>query len=258
MPKLAVGVAWTSPFIWSRFTETALNLTHPEGYEVKWFFGMGWCPARRHTDFVEKALAWGADLILLLGADQVYESDCITRLVGRFHEGYPVVVAAPPCRGYMDWNGGMKPFQPMVWRFTPVQPDENGHVKVRQYRGQKLDPDMIEIVDVSTGPEMQKVNFIGSGVLLYHRDHVLSLKKPWFFETIDPETYERQAIMDINFIWRLQTEAGAMVWLDRTIKVKHIHPFEIDDTFQNRFLDWMVPGVGPKDIMRFSQMETPR
>jgi len=101
------------------------------------------------------------------------------------------------------------------------------------------------------GEEMQQINFIGSGVLLFHTDYLLSLEQPWFFETFNPKTMERHASMDTKFVWRLQDEALATVWLDTTIKIKHLHPFEIDETFQYRFMDWMTPGVGDVDICDF-------
>lgn len=249
MTKIAVGPAWASPFVWTKFTESALNIRHPAGCEVQWIFGTGWCPARRHTDLCEKALAWGADYIVFAGADQVYEPDLLERLMARHREGYEVISALVPARGYFAWNEGMRPFQPMAWRFKSVDP-VNGKVPIRAYRGQALDPNMIEVIRPEDGP-VQRVNFIGSGVLMFHRDHLLSLARPWFKENVDPITYQRHASMDCVFVWRLQQEAGANVWVDTTIQVKHLHPFEIDRTYSDRFADYMTPGVGPGDISRF-------
>ncbi len=243
--KIACGPAWASPFVWTRFTETALNLRHPSGTTVKWIFGKGWCPARRHADLCEKALNWGADLIVFLGADQVYPDDLLERLISRFQQGYAVVSAPIPCRGYFEWNRGMKPFQPMAWRWTP-------NVDTRKYRGQHLDPEMIEIVPM-TG-EMERVNFIGSGVLMFPAQILSQLKRPWFKETIDPETFQRFANQDCVFVWRLQEELGMFCWVDTSIDdVKHIHPFEIDRSFQDRFDDWMTPeGGGDPSIIQFN------
>lgn len=250
--KLAIGPAWASPFVWSRFTESALNLKHPEGYDVKWIFGQGWCPARRHTDLCEKALDWGADLICFAGADQVYPPDGLVRLVQRFQEGYEVISAMVPARGYFSWNKEMRPFQPMAWRFKPTPIDERGRAKIRPYRGQKLDGDMVEVV-VPDGT-VQPVDFIGSGFLLFHREHLLSLKRPWFTESVNPVTYQRWASMDTYFVWRLKMEALANVWVDTSIKITHLHPFAIDETFSERFSDWASPGVGDPDIARFEKV----
>ena len=81
------------------------------------------------------------------------------------------------------------------------------------------------------------------------------LKKPWFFETIQRETYTRYANQDVNFVWRLQEEADAKVWVDTTLRVTHLHPFEIDETFQTRFDDWKTPGVGDPDIAKFAPVK---
>jgi hypothetical protein len=248
--KIAVGPAWASPFVWTRFTETALNVRHPAGTEVNWIFGKGWCPARRHTDLCEKALSWGAEWICFAGCDQVYEPDFLERLYARTREGYEVISAMVPARGYFAWNAGMKPFSPMGWRFKEQKPDENGRVIVRSYRGQQIDGDMVELIQPEDG-DVQRINFIGSGVLMFHRDHLMSLKRPWFTESVDPVTYTRHASMDCMFVWRLQAEAGANVWVDTTIQVKHIHPFEIDRTYSERFADYAIPGVGPSDITQF-------
>ena len=50
--------------------------------------------------------------------------------------------------------------------------------------------------------------------------------------------------MDTRFSWRLQWEAGATLWVDTSITVKHLHIFAIDDTFSERFADWAVPHPG--------------
>ncbi len=232
--KLAVGYPWSSPFTLTQFAEHLPNLQRPEGVDVRFFRGTGWCPARRHIDFCEQGLKWGADLICIIGADQVHPEDMLPRLYNRFMEGYQVVSALVPCRGFVRWQP-MKPFQPMAWRFKTN--DEMGDTKIRQYHGMKVDGDMIHVIKREDG-DMQKINFIGSGVLMFHKDHLLSLKKPWFYETVNTENMEREANMDCKFVWRLQQEARATVWVDTTIMVKHLNVMPIDDTYQDRFSDW--------------------
>src|SRR3990167_1115271 len=207
--KLAVGPAWGSPFIWTSAVEAMLDMAHPDGWDVRWFFGKGWCPARRHTDLCEKALTWGADVLCFVGADQIHPPDLLPRLVARHAQGYEVVGALVPARGYIEWMD-MKPFQPMAWRLKRGLPT----------------------------------------VLLKY------LKRPWFFETVQNDTYVRYANQDVNFVWRLQQEAQAKVWVDTTIQVGHLHPFVIDGTFQERFADWATPGVGEPDIAKFSPLGT--
>lgn len=247
--KLAVCYPWASPFIWTACVESMLNLRHPHDTEVKYFRGGGWCSARRHLECTRQAVDWGADWILILGADQVYEPDLLERLMARTDEGYDCLAAFVPARCFLGWQD-MRPFQPMAWRFKSM--DRLGADQPRQYRGMKLDRDLIEVVDPKPGdPAMQKINFIGSGVLMFHRDHLLNLQDPWFYETYNPVTLDRLASMDTRFVWRLQWEAMADVWLDTSIKVKHIHPFHIDESFQTRFMDWSEKGVGDVDICQF-------
>lgn len=236
-PKLAVCWIWGSPFVWTKSVESMLGLRHPADVEVKFFRGNGWGPARRHINACEAALAWGADYFLILGADQVYEPDLLERLVARVREGFEVVAALVPTRGYVSWND-MKPFQPMAWRLR-----SNGLKPIR------WGPDgaPIEAIDPNAG-EMQRIDLIGSGVLLFQRGHLEALERPWFFEEIDPETQIRTACMDTRFVYRLHSEAYAQVWADCTIKVRHLHAFEIDDSFSERFADWEKPGAGPRDI----------
>jgi len=238
--KIAVCVPWASPFIWTRFSEAALQVRAPAGTEIQWVFGKGWCPARRHTDAIEKALDWGADLVCIFGADQIAPPDLLERLYARFLEGKQVVCALVPSRGFFGHNVGTKPFQPLAWKWKSLPVDESGNPVWRDYRGQEQDGDMIEVIKADG--EVHQVHMIGSGCLMFHRDHILSLARPWFTEAVDPKTYRRFANMDTRFAWRLIVEAAATIWCDTSIKILHLTDMAIDETFQDRFDDWMEPG----------------
>ena len=253
--KLLVGTPWSSPFMFTGYVDAMLNLQRPvdarnvlgqmEPLEVRFARGAGWCPARRHAAICEQALAWGADLICIVGADQVHPEDMLVRLVQRWNEGYEVISALVPARGFIGWQD-MEPFQRMAWRLKPQQ----GPLDL-------LDKDALneaEVVDPADG-DVQPINFIGSGVLMFHRDHLLSLERPWFKESVYEPTYERLASMDTTFVWRLQTEAGARVWVDTTIPVKHLHIFPVDETFPARFQDWKEDGKGDPVICRYERFE---
>ena len=41
------------------------------------------------------------------------------------------------------------------------------------------------------------------------------------------------------------------VWVDTTIKVKHSHVFDVDETYQERFRDWTTKGIGDANICRY-------
>jgi len=248
--KLAVCTPWASPFIWTRYVDAMLDLQHPssinnplgqpEAAETRFFRGAGWCPARRHIEACEKAVGWGADLICIVGADQIHPSNMLLRLVERWNEGCEVISALIPTRGYISTTS-MKPFQPMAYRLPY---SGNGDLKIQQIDDAEK---IVELIDPADG-EVQRINFIGSGVLMFHRDHLLALERPWFYETVDQKTQGRLACMDTKFVWRLQVEAGAQVWVDTTIQVRHLHAMEIDETFQDRFLDWRESGKGDPAI----------
>lgn len=218
--------------------DSLLNVRHPAGTEIQWFRGVGWSPARRHTDLCEKAIAWNADLIWIFGADQVAESDLLERLYAHALQGRLPICAMVPARGYFPKNIGSKPFQPLAWRWAST-PFVDGKFQYRPYRSQALDPDLIELIKMDG--TTQPVHMIGSGCVMFHRDQLLGMKRPWFQEAVDPITYKRFANMDTRFVWRLQEEGGSQAWVDTSIKIQHLTDMAIDSSFQDRFDDWMNP-----------------
>lgn len=255
--KLAIGTPWTSPFMYTQYVDAMLNLQRPpearnalgelEPLEITFLRGAGWCPARRHTHICEQALAWGADLICIVGADQVHPPDMLQRLIARWNEGYEVVSALVPARCYIGWQD-MEPFQPMAWRLK-------AHAAPFDIQDGTFPENESEVINPADG-DVQRVNFIGSGVLMFHRDHLLALEKPWFREMVNPETYQRLSSMDTTFVWRLQSEAEAKVWVDTTIPVEHLHIFSIDRSYSDRFQDWKERGKGDPVVCQFEPLET--
>lgn len=249
MMKLALVMPWSSPFIWRKFCQNLADLLttfERDGWGAKFFMGRGVDPASRHNDMIQQGLDWGADLICIIGADQIHPADMLGRLIDRWHETQGGVISAlVPFRGYVSWQN-MRPFQPMGWRIV----NKNGNV--REFRNMSDDPDMFEPIDPAAG-DLQKVDVIGSGVLMFHRMDIEALSKPWFYYKRDHETQARIADMDTKMVWRLRSEVQTQVWVDTTIKVKHLHDFEIDESFQNRFDDWMAPNVGDPTIFKSIQ-----
>lgn len=228
--------------------DSLLALQRPEGWDVEFVRGRGWCSARRHIDICEKALRAKATYILILGADQVYDPDLLCRLTARLEEGYEAVCALVPTRGFLPWQD-MMPFQPLAWRLKTLEElSPDGKPNRRPFRGLADDADMVHVIKREDG-DMQRVHFIGSGVLMFHRDHLLALKPPWFYETVAQETQTRIANMDCRFVHRLCNEAHATLWIDTTIKVRHLHIFQIDDTFAERFSDWAQGRGNPDKVI---------
>ena len=231
--KLAVTIPWNSEFIWKRCTLSLLKLKHPADCETEFFFseGDGWCSARRHNSCLEQGKMWKADLICILGADQTYPPDMLCKLVAHYRNGCEVVAANVPIRGHVA-NQGTKPFQSICWRYKP---DENGNVV--QTNSHKD----IEFVGPAQG-DLVEIHGCGSGVLMFPTEMLDYITPPWFFDEPVGPTFERKACADWPFVGRLRKDAKCKVWCDTTIQVKHIHPFEIDETFSERFSDWEVSG----------------
>ena len=221
--KLAYAIPWASPFIFSETVDSLLNLAKPLDYETRFFRGQGWCSAGRHNDICKRSLAWGADLICILGPDQVYPEDLLPRLVQRIKEGADVISAYVPVRGICEGQD-MLPFERMAWKVVEG--------KLGQVR--------------PAGESVQRIDVIGSGVLMFKADALPRLKKPWFSEIIKDEDYTRRPNDDTRFVWRLSHDLGLGVYVDPTIKVKHLNIFQIDETYSDRFKDW--PGVQAEKI----------
>ena len=211
MTKIACVIPWMSPFIWAASMPAYLNLRIPAGLEHRWFMANGWCSARRKTTGVELAKAWGADLILFTDADQVVEPDALERLYAHHCAGRTPVCALQPSRSYLP--GLMqKPYQPVCW-------DEDA---------KPFTPDKVQIV--KHGP---------LGCFLIPMAIFDALPRPWFSERFDPVTMARLSSLDPHFTRKLWDNKMPM-WVDPGIRSTHLHPMEIDWTFQDRFDDLIV------------------
>lgn len=118
-------------------------------------------------------------------------------------------------------------------------------MRAHEYKGWEKSSDMVEIIQPADA-DLQRVDFIGSGVLLFPVDDLHMIPKPWFGEKFVRETMQRQASMDTRFVWELKAHAGAQIWVDTTLKIGHLNDMEIDDTYQHRFTreDWKEQGYG--------------
>ena len=216
MRKLAVTYPWSSPFAYTDFVERALNMRHPDGWDVRWFRGSGWCVARMHNHGVEQALDWGADAVVFLDPDQIHPEDMLGTLVSHLDKGRDVVGAMVPLRNFVP-NNGMKPFQSMAWI-----KDSDGELR----RVSEDDGDV------------QQVHSVGTGVLLVNADLLDQMPPPWFVERIDEQSFNRFGGSDTRFVGRLRDDLSASVWVDTTICVQHLNIFQIDETFSDRFSDY--------------------
>lgn len=209
---------------------SAVNIKAPPDCDVRWFQGLGWCQARRRTSACEQALKWGAHLIVQLDVDQVYEPDVLCRLLARHDEGYPIIAAMVPGRGFVEASK-VKPFQRLAWRST-----ENGQA--------------FEPVDPAEG-DVLEVDFPTSACVLFRAGDLQRLRRPWYFNRYDAETWRDASGEDGTFFLRM-AEIGVKSYVDTTVRVKHAHVFEIDETYPKRFADW-ADGSGDPAICRYKE-----
>jgi len=221
-PKLAVCWPWNAAFVYTAFVDSILGINQPENCETRWIRSSGWSNARRRIAGCEKALQWGAKYITMLDADQVYPPDILQKFMAHLESGKDMVAAMVPQRGYTA-GCGMKPFQRLAWK------TENN---------QTLIP-----VKVEDG-ELQQAVLPSCAAIAFKSDLLSRLNKPWFTDTYDKETLERHFAEDLNFVLN-SVKQGVEPWVDTTINIKHLHLFQIDDTFSSRFSDWEQEGGDP-------------
>lgn len=236
--KLAVGYPWSVEFCYTRCMDSLLNLKHPDGAEVRFFRGRGWCSARRHNHICEQALEWGADLLCILGTDQVYpDEDMLVKMVGRYRAGCGAVAALVPMRGLIARQDS-KPFQLVGWRLKP-----ESDVPGKNFT--KLDHRDFEEVTREKHGDLVQVHAIGTGVLMFPTKVLTRIAPPWFMEKPQYPTFERDQCCDLPFVIRLQSEGETDIWVDTTIPVHHLNVFEVDETYSERFKDWFDGGGDP-------------
>ncbi len=190
--------------MFTAFTERSLNMELPSGFDCRWIRGVGWCAAKAHNDMFQKALDWSADLICVVGPDQVHPVGLLPKLMQRIDQGCDVISALVPTREQFEGDGA---FERKAWRGQPPE---------------RIDP---------ADGILQKIDFIGSGVLMFPAALLEKVKRPWLYETQTDDDFSRRGDCDTNFVWRLHQEGGAQVWVDTTIPVLHATVFEISPTF---------------------------
>jgi hypothetical protein len=209
--KLACVVPWMSPFLWAKPVPAFLNLRYPPEVDYRWFMPSGWCSARRKTAGVEQALEWGADYIWFVDADQLVEPDTLERLWGHVKVGRCPVGALQPARGYFPQFKGSKPFQPLCWDAA----------------GEPFTPTVVG--RVIYGP---------LNCFLIQAAIFQTLRRPWFSERFNVTTMARLSSLDQHFTKKLW-DAGTPLWIDPTIRPRHMDAVPLDWSFQDRFDDLM-------------------
>jgi hypothetical protein len=242
MKKIGIVIPWDTAFIWTAPAFNMLNWQRPEGYELNFIRGVGWCPAARHNDGVEKALEWGSDLVMFNGPDHLCPKDILPRMLQRISEGWDMVQAMVPSRGVCGIGGN--PFHAMSYKIVGDMPKDLP----------MLTADAKSIKVITYADEPQQSHVCGTGNILMKAEIFDGLQKPYFEESIKKDNkYGRYAVQDSTFVYGCTILGGARLFCDTSIKLVHIDAFGIDETYQERFkdkkgqMDWMPA----KDLREF-------
>lgn len=242
MKKIGIIVPWDSPFMWTAPAFNMMNWERPEGCEIKYIMGVGWCPAARHNDGVAKAQDWNADLIMFNGGDHVCPKDILVNMKKRIDEGWDMVHAMPPSRGVCGFDA--KPFKAQSFKVVGSLPKDNYITNAP--------PGSITVVSYDDEP--QETHISGTGNLMMKAEIFDGLEKPYFEEFIKKDgRYSRYAVQDSKFTSRCTIEGGARMFCDTSIKIIHLDVFGIDETYSARFEDkaGMMDWSPSKDLKAF-------
>ncbi len=213
MQKILVGVPWTSAFMHTRWVDAALKMKAPGGYQIEWLRGLGWCPARRFNYLVEKATALDADLIAFLDGDVVVPSEWLEVMAKHIEQGSEVVASPVPMRGRVHEQ--YEPFELMAWNAV------DGKVENAAGSG------FAKVGYVSMSAVMMDMKvFRDNPSLMARHKHERNYREPG-------NTTDSLLMEDLK-------KCGVDVFVDPSMSVRHIHSFEIDETFSERFADWAV------------------
>jgi len=215
------------------FTQTAFNLMNlqvPEGYEVRFIAGEGWCPAMRHNFAVGMAMTWGADRLCFMGADHFVDEDCLVKLIHHIDErGYGMACGWVPSRGVCGPNKEAYPY--LAFKIIDHSKIDPAIPAVLQYTEDNW-------IVLGHGAESQEIDIIGTGIMMFKADIVIAMKNPLFYEFIERSPlFNRLPVQDSQFCYRAVVEQGNKCWLDTTIQALHLDVFAIDESFRDRFTD---------------------
>jgi len=210
---IVIGTPWVSAFMPTPWVDAALNLRAPSGVRVEWFRAQGWCDARRVHNVIEHALDVDADLVAFLEADVIVPPHWLESMAKHLDSGHRAVASVVPMRGRAHEK--FCPFEPMAWTV------EDGRLV-------QIDPDL----------GIQEIAFASLGGCLFDTDVFREVLPPWGGHEFDPVTFEPTGSTTDSILFRQLRRAGIRVYADPDIEVKHLHAFEIDRTYGDRFPDW--------------------
>ncbi len=217
MRKIVIGTPWTSAFMHTPWVDAALRLRAPAGHELDWVRGLGWCDARRIHYIIEHALAEDADVVVFLDADVIVPPEWLELMTKHLETGIRAVASVVPMRGRAHEQ--YAPFEMMAWNV--------------------LDG---ELVPVERGSGLQKVDYVAMGASMFDVSIFREHPSPWTWHEHGEGYKAKGSTADSIFIKNLR-ELGIEVFADPSVEVKHLHTFQIDQTYESRFPEWEVGGA---------------
>lgn len=220
MEKIAFCIPWDSPMVWTQSMVSIMNIRVPDWMRAKYFNGKGFCAAQRHNTALNAALDWGARYIFFVGADQLFDENCLVSLCNHI-DYYDMVSGVVPTRGVVEG-------------------------RAFQAAGFIRDGDGWKVVTENDPP--QRIDTTGTGILLVRSNVFRKLKRPYFTEALDKnsDNFARVGPCDARTVGTL-VEQGCSLFLDTTVRAIHLDVFHIDFSFGERFSDkpdgW-VPAKG--------------
>ena len=201
----------------TRWVDAALKLRPPSGYSIEWVRGLGWCDARRIHYIIEKVLEADADYVAFIDGDVVVPPEWLETMAKHMESGCRVVASVVPMRGRAHEQ--YAPFGPMAWNVV----------------GSKLVP-------IILNAKLQEVDYISLGAVMMEANIFRECDALWTWHEFDERNgYRPRGSTADSILMRNIRKRGIRVYADPSLTVKHLHTFEIDHTFGDRFPEW---GVG--------------
>ena len=214
MQKIVIGTPWNSAFMHTPWVDAALKLRPPSGYCLEWVRGLGWCDARRVNYIIEHALKVEADLIAFIEGDVIVPPEWLEAMTKHIDTGKRVISSIVPMRGRA--NEAFTPFEPMAWNII-----DNKVTGIDQDNG------------------LQPVDFVSLCAVMMDANIFRENDKVWTWHTFDKKKgYKAVGGTADTYMMQTIRRCGITIWADPAIKAKHLHAFEIDDTFGARFPEW--------------------
>ena len=217
MRKIVIGVPWISAFMHTPWVDAALRLRAPTGCSIEWVRGLGWCDARRFHYVLEHALESDADLIAFLDADVIVPPDWLEAMVKHMDAGKRVVASVVPMRGRAHEQ--FAPFEPMAWN---------------EVDGKLESP-------FGNGDGIQPADYAALGASMFDANIFREADTLWtWHEFSEQQGYKAVGSTTDSILLRNLRRRGITVYADPTLDVRHLHAFQIDASFGERFPEWEV------------------